>query len=246
MAIKEDESIPIRVYQLNDEEAEFEELEIDEAVKLYEILQSKLILYFIDESHYRSYIWAGSESSTRMKFIAAGRASNVRDQIGAAIKISTVDEGDETMGFKVLVGLIKQSDNTELQTGPAYTGTAEDEALLRQLTLDKIVLLLEKISIPEGYKREMVVEGKNIYGYQEAYKEYMGEIILEKNLYRLKEQVPDGPYLAKDLIPRVLMSYNKVVIIELLKEMTPEEIEEQIEKEKKIDGLNNPATPFTQ
>ena len=96
----------VRAFQLNDEEADFEELELEANVKLHEILNPKSLYYFIEPANYRSYIWAGSQTSTRMKFIAAQKAPNIRDKISAAIKISSVDEGDESIPFKVMVGLI--------------------------------------------------------------------------------------------------------------------------------------------
>ena len=238
-----EEKKPIQVFQLNDEIAKFEELEIQEDVKLYEILNSKLILYFVNPETYRSFIWAGSEASTRMKFIAANKASSIRDRIGPAIKISTVDENDETLPFKIMVGLEKEEIFEDEQTGPAYEETAEDDVLLKNLTLEKIVLLLEKINLPEGYVREMIIDGNNIYGYLETHKEYLGQIIKERKLYRLKESVPDGPYLAKDLIPRILMSYNRVVLTELIRKLTPEEIERRNEEESRIYELNS-GTPF--
>ncbi len=228
----------VRVFQLNDEKAEFEELEIEEGIRLYEILNAKLILYFINAETYRSFIWAGSESSTRMKFIAANKASSIRDRLGPAIKISTVDQNDETLPFKIMVGLEKEETFEEEQTGPAYEGKAEDEVLLKNLTLEKIVLLLEKIGLPDGYRREMVIDGNNIYGYLESHKEYLGQIIKERKLYRLKDTVPDGPYLAKELIPRILISYNKVVLTELIRKLTPEEIQLKNDEETKIYALN--------
>ena len=236
---EEEEKKPIQVFQLNDEKAEFEELEIQEDVELYEILNPKLILYFVNPETYRSFIWAGSEASTRMKFIAANKAASIRDRIGPAIKISTVDQNDETLPFKIMVGLEKVETFEEEQTGPAYEGTAEDDKLLKNLTLEKIVLLLEKIpQLPEGYAREMVIDGNNIYGYLETYKEYLGALIKERKLYRLKESIPDGPYLAKDLVPRILISYNRVVLTELIRKLTPEEIKLRNEEESKIYEFN--------
>ena len=234
----------IRVFQLNDELADFEELEISPDVKLHEILNSKLILYFVQASTFQSYIWAGSQASTRMKFIAADRAANVRDGIGPAIKITTVDEGDETLGFKVFIGLEKPIAYEEAQTGPSYTGRAEDDQLLQDLSLDKIIALTEKIGCPDGFRREMIIDGRSIYGYHETYKEYMGEIIKERKLYRLQENIPDGPYMAEGLIPRILMSYNRVVIVELLRQLTPEEIIQAEEGDKKVEAFKKPAAPF--
>ncbi len=239
----EDKKKPIQVFQLNDEKAKFEELELQEGVELFEILNPKLILYFVNPENYQSFIWAGSEASTRMKFIAANKASSIRDRLGPAIKISTVDQNDENLPFKILVGLEKEETIEEEQTGPAYEGKAEDEVLLKNLTLEKIVLLLEKINLPEGYVREMVIDGSNIYGYLETHKEYLGQIIKERKLYRLKESVPDGPYLAKDLIPRILISYNRVVLTELIRKLTPEELKLKNEEESRIYELNS-GTPF--
>ena len=240
ISMTEEEKKPIQVFQLNDEKAEFEELELQEGVELYEILNPKLILYFVNPETYRSFIWAGSEASTRMKFIAANKASSIRDKIGPAIKISTVDQNDESLPFKILVGLEKpKSIEAEEQTGPAYEGKAEDEVLLKNLTLEKIVLLLEKIGLPDGYKREMVIDGNNIYGYLETHKEYLGQIIKERKLYRLKDTIPDGPYLAKELIPRILISYNRVVLTELIRKLTPEELKLENEEETKIYELNS-------
>ena len=61
-------------------------------------------------------------------------------------------------------------------------------------------------------------------------------MIEEKQLIPLeeKEQIPDGPYLAEGYIPRMLFSFNKIVIIELLEKMTEEEIAAQKEKDEKI------------
>ncbi len=241
-----EEGKEIRVFQLNDEKAEFEELEIDENVNLDDILDSELVLYFVKPSKFKSFIWAGSEASTRMKFIAAKTAAKVRDSIGPAISINTVDEGDETNAFKVLMGWIEPESEEYEQTGPIYEGKMQDDELLQELPLDKLTAVLEKVGIPEGYRREFVIAGKEIYAYQEYYNQYMGEIIKERRLHRLGERVPDGPYKAADLVPRVVMRFNQVLYTELLKPLTEEEIEEQEEIEQKIYELEQPDKPFVQ
>ena len=242
---KEDQK-NIRIFQLNDEKAKFEELEIETDVNLAEILNSESIFYIVDPGHYQSFIWTGKSASVRMKFIAAKKAGEVRDKIGPAIKINTVDEGEETSKFQIMIGEEEEPDYEEEQTGPAYEGKIEDNALLKELTLEKIVLLLEKIGCPEGYTREMVIEGKNVYGYQEIYKEYLGEIIKERKLYPLDEDVPDGSYLAAGLTPRLILSYNKVVILDLLRKMTEEEMTNQQEIQEKITKFKQSKQPFIQ
>lgn len=235
----------VRVFQLNDEKAEFEELELDPELELQEILKSNLILYFIQASIYKSFIWIGKETSNRMKFIGAKKATVVRDSIGPAIKISTIEEDDEPIPFKVMIGTYVPEIVEEEEEQDVIRTEEEDEILLKELSLDKIVLMLEKIGCPEGFRREMVLHGKNIYGYQEYYREYMGEILKERKLYPLEEKVPDGSYLTKGLTPRILLSYNRVILVELLHELSAEELEEETnEKQKLRDVKSSPAVFF--
>jgi hypothetical protein len=220
---KEGEAPPIikeeiYVFQFNDELGEYEELELEEDIKLYELLNPEFILLFIDPIHYRVWIWQGAETTTRMKFISAKTAPNIRDQYGISYKITSVDEGDETKAFKIFVGLEKEEDFEAEELGPAYEGTKEDLELLEELTHEKIILLLEKAGIPEGYERDLVIVKNKLYAYREYEKDYLGSTIIEKKLFPLKEAVPDGPYLAEDYVPRFLFSFNNVVLTELLKE----------------------------
>ncbi|MFX1299046.1 MAG: hypothetical protein ACFFD2_29830 [Promethearchaeota archaeon] len=206
----------LRIFQFNDQKGEYEELEVQEGVPLYELLDPDFILLFVDPEHYRVWIWHGANTTTRMKFIAAKIAPKIRDRYGIAYKITAVDEGQETKAFKITSGIEKEIDYEKEQTGPAYEGTAEDDELIKELSREKIVLLLEKAGIPEGYERKMVIVKNKIYGYKEFDQNYMGSVIKEKKLYPLKEQVPDGPYLAENYVPRILFSFNNVVITELL------------------------------
>ncbi|MHA1673412.1 MAG: hypothetical protein ACTSYI_07270 [Promethearchaeota archaeon] len=242
----DDATKDIRVFQLNDEKAAFEELEIDPEVELHELLKSNLVLYFINPKSYRSFIWAGAEASTRMKFIAANAATKIRDKIGPAIKISTMDEDEESKGFKIMIGLESAIEFVEEQTGPAYEGKAEDEVMLEEMTLAKIVLTLEKLGNPEGLIREMVIEGNNIYGYQETYKKYMGELIKERKLYPLEDKVPDGTYQQEKLFPRILMSYNRVILVELFRKMDQEETDQEIQEIQKLAELKQIENPFSE
>ena len=214
--LPEIEEEKLRVYQFNDKLGDFEELEIEEELPLYELFDSDFILLVVDPTYYRVWLWHGANTTTRMKFIAAKIAPKIRDRYGIAYKITAVDEGNETTGFKISSGLEKITDYEEGTQGPAYEGTLEDMELLDELSREKIVLLLEKTGIPEGYKRKMVIVKNKIYGYREYDRNYMGSIIKEKKLFPIKEEVPDGPYLAEKYIPRILFSYNNVVMTELL------------------------------
>jgi len=218
---KEEENIPERqvqtiiVYQFSDEIGEFQELIIDPGLKLQELLDDDFVLLFVDSQHYRVWLWHGYNTTTRMKFIAAKMAPAIRDKYGIAFKITAVDQDDETHGFKVMLGLEKAIDYELAQTGPAYEGTTEDLELLKSLSREKIILILEKTGIPEGFERKIVIVKNNIFGYREYERNYPGSVIKEKQLFPLKEEIEDGTYLADKYIPRMLFSYNKVVLTEL-------------------------------
>jgi len=220
-----DETLPeldkekIIVFQYNDELNEFQELELEDIVQIYELLDPDFVLLFVDPTRYRVWIWHGSNTTTRMKFIAAKLAPSVRDRYGIGFKIAAVDEGNETLGFKVAAGMEEEIDHTEAQTGPAYEGTQEDLELLESLSREKILLLLEKAGVPEGYERKMVIVKNQIFGYKEYDRNYLGSVIKEKQLFPLKEEIEDGIYLAENYIPRMLFSFNNVVLTELFKKI---------------------------
>lgn len=220
-----DETLPeldkekIIVFQYNDELNEFQELELEDDVQIHELLDPEFILLFVDPTRYRVWIWHGSNTTTRMKFIAAKIAPIVRDRYGIGFKIAAVDEGNETLGFKIAAGMEEEIDYTEDQTGPTYEGTQEDLELFESLSREKILLLLEKTGVPEGYERKMVIVKNQIFGYKEYDRNYLDSVIKEKQLFPLKEEVEDGTYLAENYIPRMLFSFNNVVFTELLKKI---------------------------
>jgi len=214
--LPEMEKEKLTVFQYNDALNEFQELELTEDIEISELLDPDFVLLFVDPTRYRVWIWHGSNTTTRMKFIAAKLAPSIRDMYGIGFKISAVDEGNETLGFKVAAGIQKEPEYVETQTGPTYEGTEQDLELLESLSREKILLILEKAGVPEGYERKMVIVKNKIYGYKEFDRNYLDSIIKEKRLFPLKEDIEDGPYLAENYIPRMLFSYNNVVLTELL------------------------------
>ena len=230
---KDNEDLPVRkvqtitVYQFNDVIGDFEELIIDPELKLKDLLDDDFILMFVDPQHFRVWLWHGFNTTTRMKFIAAKMAHIIRDKHVFAFKINAVDQDNETQGFLVMIGLAEEIDYEQAQTGPTYEGTTEDLELLKTLSREKILLLLEKAGIPEGFERKMVIVKNEIYGYREYNRNYPGSVIKEKQLFPLKGEIEDGAYLADNYIPRMLFSYNNVVLIELLERI---EIDDSIQK----------------
>ena len=232
--LPERKELTIVVYQFNDQIGDFEELIIDPDVVLSELLDDDFILLFVDPKHYRVWLWHGWNTTTRMKFIAARMAQPIRDKHGIAYKLTAVDQDSETHGFKVMIGLEDEIDYTKEQTGPAYEGTEGDLKLLESLSRENILLILEKAGIPEGYDLKMVIVKNTIYGYREYEKNYLGSVIKEKQLFPLKEEVDDGSYLAEGHVPRMIFSFNNVVLTQLLQKI---ELDDSIKK-KSLKGLD--------
>jgi len=217
----------IIVYQFNDQIGDFDELIIDPEIELKDLLDDDFILLFVDPKHYRVWLWHGYNTTTRMKFMAAKMAAPIRDRHGIAFKITAVDQDNETVAFKVMLGLEEEIDYEVAQTGPAYEGTEEDLELLESLSRERILLILEKAGLPEGYERKMVIVKNKLFGYKEYDRNYLGSVIKEKQLFPLKEEVEDGAYLAENYVPRMLLSYNNVILTELLQKV---EVDDSIKK----------------
>lgn len=223
----ERKELTIVVYQFNDQIGDFEELIIDPDINLSDLLDDDFILLFIDPKHYRVWLWHGWNTTTRMKFISAKMAQPIRDKHGIAYKLTAVDQDNETQGFKVMIGIEEEIDYTKGQTGPAYEGTEENLELLESLSREKILLILEKAGIPEYYDLKMVIVKNTIYGYREYEKNYLGSVIREKQLFPLKEEIDDGSYLAEGHVPRMIFSYNNVILTQLLQKI---EVDDSIKK----------------
>ncbi|UCD02241.1 MAG: hypothetical protein JSV23_04270 [Promethearchaeota archaeon] len=96
----------IFIYQFNIELEDFEEIEIKENIPLFELLDSNKILLFVDIKNSKVWIWEGKNTTTRMKFMSAQAAPYIRDKHDITFTITSVDEKNETVAFKILVGLI--------------------------------------------------------------------------------------------------------------------------------------------
>ena len=189
------EDKPISVFQLNDEAGEFEGLELESSVKLYELLDPSFSLLFLDPNHFKAWVWHGAETSTRMKFLSAKLAPSVRDKGEVAMKISTVDDGQEPMAFKIMVGLDVEVDlaDEEMQAAGMVT-SPHDWELLDLIKREKMLLVLAKTKLPVEYKRELVIVGNKVFKYKVQDKHINGQVIQEEELVELTESVPDGPY----------------------------------------------------
>ncbi len=80
-----------------------------------------------------------------MKFISARIASSIRDRYGVDFKLSSVDEGKEPVGFKIMIGLEKEGESSVRQTDLLYDGTEEDQELFESLLREKIPLFKDEV-----------------------------------------------------------------------------------------------------
>ena len=92
------------IFSLNEESEEFVE---KEALKqpLFENFDSNSIFIIVDSENKKVWIWHGTNTSMRRKFIATQNAPIIRDKYGIDYKISAIDEGDEPPEFGRIIGL---------------------------------------------------------------------------------------------------------------------------------------------
>ena len=202
----------VRVFEYEESEEDFGELEIDENIPLHSLLGSEFILLFIRHAHKRIYHWIGKNTTPKKRFGAADRVGIVRDIEARGYLIRAEDEGEESIGFKLIMGLVEQEEEKHEEAKPIYDGTQDEE-----LTTEEILRLIEKMPVPEGYEREFVIANNKIFRYKEYATPSYNADILNKKLYSLKEEINDGTYTFEDCLPRILFSYNKIKIIEFLK-----------------------------
>lgn len=211
-----EEKKEIRIFEFNDVKGEFQELDIAEEVPLFELLDSESILLFIDYVRRRVWHWIGSFTPIRSRFIAGYTALTIRDEYAFAFRVIHVDEGSKPIGFKVMAGLAEESEYTQEEIEPQYMGTEEEEQIFEDLSKEEILLILKKAELPEGYERKMVIINGDIYYYRECGENFGESTVKIERLFSLQEQVDDGPYFMEGFTPRLLFSYNKIVLVELL------------------------------
>lgn len=214
-------SIPI--FEYNDLEEDFQEIDYKELIKdneqLYKILDSDFILLFIDNKRKKVWVWHGSNTTVKMRVAAIRKARQVRDERAFSFRLLGINDDNEPLDFKIFVGLEKEEDHLEDKIEPEYKGTEEDDKKIELSSLEEILLKLEKAGVPEGYERKLVIVNNNLYYYKKYDEIYYGSNVKAKRLLPLIEVVEDGPYLMKNYVPRLILFFNKVIIIELLQKI---------------------------
>ena len=92
------------VFKIDEENEDFIEIKVVD-VPIHELLHKFFIFIIVDPKEKSVWIWHGEKASIRKKFIAAQKAPEIRNNYGVDFKIIAVDEGNEPIEFKELVGL---------------------------------------------------------------------------------------------------------------------------------------------
>ena len=86
-----------------------------------EDLKDTEVLIFLDENNKYIYIWTGENSSVRKRFISSQIARQMRLEKGMTHRISTEDQGNETLQFNEFIGNLREtpvSATTPLEVTP--------------------------------------------------------------------------------------------------------------------------------
>ena len=92
------------LFKIEEENESFTAVDLEES-PIHGLLDSNYIYIIVIPIDKDILIWHGSKATIRMKFIATQKAPQIRDKYGVDFKISAVEEGDESSGFKEIVGL---------------------------------------------------------------------------------------------------------------------------------------------
>jgi hypothetical protein len=105
------------------------------------------------------------------------------------------------------------------QPSPRVTAAQVEQPRLNE---NEIMSKLEKIEVPKGLARELVISGHALYAIKESKTSVFGKENVERRLERVNP--PEGIFLAEDFIPRILVENGVVQAIEFLKESTDKDI----------------------
>ena len=93
---------PFLLFKIDEEKEDFAAIESEDS-PLQALLDSNYIYIIVIPIDKEILIWQGSNANIRMKFIATQNAPKIRDKYGVDFKISTVEEGEESSGFKEII-----------------------------------------------------------------------------------------------------------------------------------------------
>lgn len=92
------------IFELDDETESPLQIEPKDG-PMYSVLRPNSSFIFVDSGNKQIWIWHGRHTGIRKKILATQIAPDIRDRYGIDYKITTVDDGNEDLVFKVFLGL---------------------------------------------------------------------------------------------------------------------------------------------
>lgn len=203
------------------------------------LLPDKVLIIIVDEVK-AIYLWKGSSSSVRLKFIGARISQAVRGERGLLYKVDPVDQGDEP---QALIDLFDEKPAESPTAGDsmdmAEGGVAEEAAGPVAVTLSadmKEKLMSE--ALPEGFEREGIVIGRDYYGVIKSTSVVLGKTVESEDIQKT-EELPDGQLFNTKYGLRLVVENGNIAAVEILKrkEMPSEEKIEVKEEPKEKEDL---------
>ena len=124
-------------YHFNEILGDFEEVYLPD-LQLNDLLDDNFILLFVDPQRFRVWLWQGYNTTLHMRFYTTELAHRIRDYYGSDFRITPIKQGNKTNAFLAMIGL-------------------EDHQILKTLSLDELLLLIEEAGAPEGFNERIVI-----------------------------------------------------------------------------------------
>lgn len=126
-------------YHFNEILGDFEEVYLPD-LQLNDLLDDNFILLFVDPQRFRVWLWQGYNTTIHMRYYTTKVALRIRDIYGTDFGITFINQkqDNDTNAFLAMIGL-------------------EDHQILKILSLDELLLLIEKAGTPEGFNERIVI-----------------------------------------------------------------------------------------
>ena len=135
----------IRIFELNDNEEQFDEIKEYFPVTLL-LKQSEHVFLFLNPHQKTIWIWLGRDTNDKQKFLASYKAPVIKQLYGFGFKIRTADEGEEPLNFQFMVGTSIENRTKEISIMDELNSIIQIVLSLSNSTIcKKIVLKIDKI-----------------------------------------------------------------------------------------------------
>ncbi len=159
-------------------------------------MKSEEVYVIIADDIRKIYLWLGSKSNVRSKFVGAKRSQDIRGQVGLHYGSSSVDEGDESPELiNVMGGQTEAGIATAISNEPSGGGGGSAVHPLREKNIFGTPKPAEGMNIAGSRDRTQDNSGPLYTGKasMEQYTQDTHQVNFEKIMQRLEEiQIPDG------------------------------------------------------